>query len=271
MTTTETRPESIPVEPDSGSTPSIRDIARYPLPHQSGWLTRVAMRGISMLARRQVKVVHGFENVTVASDPFIIAVSHTIHREAVLVPTMLMLMRGGRLIHFLADWNFMLIPGIGWLMRKGGAITVARKSAGPLNFMQPLYRSTVSPAQQARQILADGRSVGVFPEGTTNRDLDKLLYGRAGTARLSIESGVPVVPVGIRFPESAPGRAPAESAQMEVFVGQAMVPPPMTGPKPTLSETQAWHAEIMQQIAVLSDKTWTPRRRSNGAGEDVSA
>ena len=35
-----------------------------------------------------------------------------------------MLHRGGRLIHFLADWNFRLIPGIGLMYRRAETITV---------------------------------------------------------------------------------------------------------------------------------------------------
>ena len=72
----------------------------------------------------------------------------------------------------MADWNFRMIPGLDLLYRRAGAITVARKPARPrfLNLTKPLFIDTVSPMEQARQHLISGRSVGMFPEGTVNRD-----------------------------------------------------------------------------------------------------
>ncbi|MHA1553072.1 MAG: lysophospholipid acyltransferase family protein, partial [Alphaproteobacteria bacterium] len=107
-----------------------------------------------------------------------------------------------------------------------------------------------------------------FPEGTTNRDPVNLLPGRVGTARLSLETGVSVIPVGVRYPGVPAGQRRPESAEMEIFIGAAMQPPPMAGDKPTLSETQAWHTHIMQELADLCGKTFTPRLRSNDANEN---
>jgi hypothetical protein len=47
---------------------------------------------------------------------------------------------------------------------------------------------------RARVCLALGRSVGIFPEGTVNRDPHRLLAGRRSAALLSLERRVPVVP-----------------------------------------------------------------------------
>jgi 1-acyl-sn-glycerol-3-phosphate acyltransferase len=65
--------------------------------------------------------------------------------------------------------------------------------------MKPFFAVSVPPLEQARQHLIAGRSIGIFPEGTVNRDRSQLLRGRYGAARLSLETGVPVTPAGIRF------------------------------------------------------------------------
>ena len=57
------------------------------------------------------------------------------------MPALLLLHRGGRLVHFLADWNFRLIPGVGFIYARAQVVTVTRKSAKPrfLNILKPLY------------------------------------------------------------------------------------------------------------------------------------
>jgi 1-acyl-sn-glycerol-3-phosphate acyltransferase len=49
----------------------------------------------------------------------------------------------------------------------------------------------------AREVLRRGELFGIYPEGTRSRS-GKLHKGHTGAARLSIEAGCPIVPVGIR-------------------------------------------------------------------------
>src|SRR5262245_30418449 len=180
--------------------PTPRAILRSPLPAR-GPLDRWLIRALALVGRSRVLSISGLEHVRPACDPFILALNHTSRGEALLVPALMTLYRHGRLIHFLADWNFRLIPGVGLLYRRGEAITVTRKSARPrlLNLLKPLYVHERSALERARAHLEAGRSVGVFPEGTVNRDPRRLLYGDRGAARLALQAGVPVVPAGIRF------------------------------------------------------------------------
>jgi 1-acyl-sn-glycerol-3-phosphate acyltransferase len=239
--------------------PAPREILRWPLPYR-GMVDRWLVRGLALLARRQVLSVRGLEHVRRALDPFILAISHSTRREALLVPALLVLHRGGRLIHFLADWNFRLIPGVGLIYRRGGAITVTRKPARPaiLNVLKPLYRHPVPALECARSHLGAGRSVGIFPEGTVNRDPRRLLPGRAGSARLSLQAGVPVVPVGVRFPGSEPALPIPDHAPMELHIGTPLDPARAGGAEPDMSEVRTWHAVIMTEIARLSGKSWAP-------------
>jgi 1-acyl-sn-glycerol-3-phosphate acyltransferase len=162
-------------------------------------------------------------------------------------------------VHFLADWSFRLIPGIGLIYSRAEVVTVLGKSARPrfLNALKPLYKRSLRPFEQAREHLIAGRSVGIFPEGTVNRDPDRLLRGRRGAARLSLETGAPVIPLGIRFPTVAPGQPIPSHAAMELHIGAPLAPPgPPAAERAPLPAVTEWHAAIMTAIARQSGKSW---------------
>jgi 1-acyl-sn-glycerol-3-phosphate acyltransferase len=247
--------------------PRPRAILNWPLPEQ-GLANRLLLRTLALLARRQVLRLYGIEHILPDRDPFILAMNHSTRTEAALVPALLFLRRGGRLIHLLADWNFRLIPGIGLLYRRAQAVTVTRKSARPrlLNVFKPLYRHPLPPLEQARGHLLLRRSVGIFPEGTVNRHPARLLAGRAGAARLSLETGVPVVPLGIRFPGLRRAEPITDRAAMEVHIGAPLRPPRCGSSSVSPRGVRAWHAAIMSEISRLSGKTWSPPGQLAGLG-----
>ncbi|MEZ5785102.1 MAG: lysophospholipid acyltransferase family protein [Xanthobacteraceae bacterium] len=245
--------------------PAARELLRWPLPDQSRF-NAFLVRALAMLSRGRVLAVHGLHHVRPGLDPFILALNHTTRTEALLVPALIMLHRGGRLIHFLADWNFRLIPGIGLIYRRAQTITVLAKSARPrvLDALKPLYRHPRTALDHARHCLAHGRSVGLFPEGTVNRHPQRLLGGRRSAALLSLETGAPVVPVGIRFPHAPPGRRIRDRDAMDVHIGPPLLGPPSGGSHPTRAALKERHAAIMTEIARLSGKAWAP----DGEGRD---
>lgn len=243
------------------------DVLRWPLP-ALGHGDRLLMRGISLFGYRQVLSITGLAHIAPERDPFIVALNHNNRSEALLVPTLMMLHRGGRLIRFLADWNYSLIPGIGLIYRRAGIIMLTRKSARPrfLNALKPFYRHPVSALERSRRLLVQGRSVGLFPEGAINRDPASLLNGRRGAAYLALSTGTPVVPVGIRFPDAVRDRPIDDFDRMQVRIGAPIPPPRTTGNRVQLADIRAFHAAIMTEIAQLSGKTWnwTSHAEENG-------
>jgi 1-acyl-sn-glycerol-3-phosphate acyltransferase len=234
---------------------SARAILSWPLP-ELRLLDRTLVRGAALVGRGRVHSIAGLEHIAPDRDPFILVLNHSTRLEALLVPPLLFLLRRGQRIHFMADWNFRMIPGVGLLYRRAGVITVARKPARPrfLNLLKPLFTDRMSPTEQARRHLAAGRSIGVFLEGTVNRDPLRLKRGRPGAAQLSLETGAPVVPVGLRFPTVPHGAAIPEGSPMAIEIGPPLIP--SAAAKPAHAAIWAWHGEIMTAIARLSRKSW---------------
>lgn len=249
---------SLQASPLNWEPPEAQELLRWPLPYQT-LINACLMRGLALLARGRVLAVSGLHHVRPALDPFILALNHNTRTEALLVPALIMLHRSGRLVHFVADWNYRLIPGIGLVYRRAETITVTAKSARPrvLDALKPLYRHSRSVLDRARVCLAHGRSIGIFPEGKINRDPQRLLAGRRSAALLSLQTGVPMVPVGIRFPSVEPNRAIRDGDPMEVHIGAPLYPPAQAA-RVQSALVHDWHAVLMTEIARLAGKSWTP-------------
>jgi 1-acyl-sn-glycerol-3-phosphate acyltransferase len=244
---------------------TVSEILACPLPRLAAG-DRVLLRALAACATRYVGAIDGLQHIRVAQDPFILVANHSTLCEALLVPAMLMLHRGGSRVHFLADWNFRLIPGVGFLYARAEVVTVTRKSAKPrlLNALKPLYAHPLPTLERARAHLAAGCSVGIFPEGEVNRIPTRLLRGRRGAARLSLETGAPVVPMGICFPDRGPGRTSPTSCTMALRIGQPLIPRGPQRQRASLAAVSEWHGVIMTEIGRLADKAWP----GTGKGDD---
>ncbi len=236
----------------------LRDIWAQPLPSSDKFTTRLLMRAMTVYARRHVLSIEGpLHLLQPENDPFIVAFNHNQRLEAVLVPSLLFFYRGGKPIHFLADWPMLMVPLVASLYRHSQAIIVTHKSARPpfLNIFRRLFHEKVPALERARLCLEAGRSLGLFPEGTINRDPDKLMRGRPGASRLALQSGVPVIPVGIRFPQLPPGALIRDGARMSLHVGEPLAPPRLAS-EPTAEDINQFHIRIMERLAQVSGKSW---------------
>lgn len=129
--------------------------------------------------------VEGKANVP-RSGPVIFASNHLSFIDSVAIPV-----AAPRPVHFLAKSAYFEGSGLsGWFSREFftaiGAVPVKR-GAG---------QAALDALDQQRQLLEDGNAVALYPEGT--RSLDGRLYkGRTGVAFLALQTGAPVVPVGL--------------------------------------------------------------------------
>ena len=255
---------AVPLAEHCGTTAlTVRNILGAPMPHKAGRpLAQGVIRGLLLAFGGRIRRVRGLEHIAPGHDPFILAPNHSTRLEALYLPAFLLLVRGGRPLHFIADWNLKLVPGIAFIYRAGDVITLDRKPARPrcLNVLRPLLTDRVPAFTRAAERLAEGASVGIFPEGTTNRDPRRLLRGFHGAARLSLQSGVPVVPAGICFPGHESSERVPELAPMEINFGKPLIPPReqhLTG-----AAVREWHARVMNEIARLSGKQQANRKET---------
>ncbi len=87
---------------------------------------------------------------------------------------------------WMADEGLFRIPVFGWAMRMAGYIPVRRGNA----------REGVRSLLRARQILTEGISIFIFPEGTRSHT-GVLGRFQTGGFRLAAQTGAPIVPVVI--------------------------------------------------------------------------
>jgi len=220
--------------------------------------TRMLLRTLLGSSLWLIRGVYGAGPLLSTPDPFILTVSHTQYAEALLIPALMMFLRGGKPIRFLSDWNFLLIPGVRSLLRRAETIPVTTKPARPrwLNrFRQTLVKAPAG-IDGARLSLAQGRSIGIFPEGRAHGDTRCMLRGSRGAALLALETGVPVFPAGIRFPGHVQGRPLPVLAPLELYIGEPIRPgPPAIAPR--REQVEDLHRIIMTAIARLAGKNWT--------------
>jgi 1-acyl-sn-glycerol-3-phosphate acyltransferase len=135
--------------------------------------------------------------------------------------------------------------------------------------MIPIDRSGGSRSQSALELAAGvlqcGGLFGIFPEGTRSRD-GKLYKGRTGAARLALQVGCPIYPVGIvgTAEIQPPGaRAPRPFKSCSITIGEPVSPARYRGRgEPHL----AWRSmidEVMFEIRELTGQDY----RDHYAGE----
>ena len=162
------------------------DSATHPAVRQMGATYGLGRFVVAPLARMVYRPrVEGKANVP-RSGPIIFASNHLSFIDSIAIPV-----AAPRPVHFLAKSSYFEGTGAsGWFAREFftaiGAVPVQR-GAG---------QAALDALDQQRQLLAAGNAVALYPEGT--RSLDGRLYkGRTGVAFLALQSGAPVVPVGL--------------------------------------------------------------------------
>lgn len=173
------------VEPESSpeETATSEETAK---PRHAGFTYRLGRSLISPLARLVYRPrIEGRENVP-PTGAVIFASNHLSFVDSLAIPV-----AAPRPVHFLAKSTYFEGTGLrGWISRTFfesiGAIPV-RRGAG---------QAALDALDLQRQLLDEGLAVALYPEGTRSTD-GRLYKGRTGVAFLALQTGAPVVPVGL--------------------------------------------------------------------------
>lgn len=219
-----------------------------PLPHLPFRL-RLVIRGLLLIFRSRIQHIQGVMQLQNMSSPYIVTANHTCYIEAIIFPVLIMFLRGGERIHFMADWSFLLNPFARPFFKLGQIIPVLNKPARPafLNRFKHLVVGNKNGWALASDYLSTGKNVGIFPEGVAHGNLTSLRDFRNGTARLAILHNIPILPVGIRFPIAKKGRLGVLPV-MSFHFGQPLIPTPD-------DTAQTIHQQLITHIAALSMKS----------------
>jgi 1-acyl-sn-glycerol-3-phosphate acyltransferase len=153
-----------------------------------------------------------------------------------------------RPVHFLGDQRLVRAPVLGPLLPRLGMVPL-RRGEGDAGALEALH-----------DLLADGRAVAVYPEGSRSRDgaVHRL---RSGVARLAARSGAPVVPtavVGI-FEVWPIGRRPRlRGGQVTVRFGPALTAPDVDTPRARRTFTDDLHAALVHLSGFAAADTFSP-------------
>jgi 1-acyl-sn-glycerol-3-phosphate acyltransferase len=130
-------------------------------------------------------VIEGVENVPLTGG-VILASNHLSFADSVVIPSV-----APRDVVFLAKAEYFTGTGVRGALQRAwfeglGMIPVDRDDS----------RAAIESLATALEVLQQGKAFGVYPEGTRSRD-GRLYRGRTGVAQLALQSGAPVVPVGL--------------------------------------------------------------------------
>ncbi len=157
------------------------------------------------------------------AEPCVVAANH----ESMLDPPLLALVSPRRL-RFLAKeelWHHR--PGA-WLMDALGGIPVKRGREGQVAI------------GRARELLEQGQSVAIFPQGTVRGGV-----WTRGAARLALETGAPLVPVRIVGSARALSRGRLGLPRISLVVGE---PIEVTVAKPTAASARKLTGQLQARV-----------------------
>ena len=138
--------------------------------------------------------ISGADNIP-PSGPAILVSNHISAGDTFLLPAMIK-----RRLTFPAKIELFHGRGL-----RGRVLTWFLKGVGQLPMDRAGGRASTTSMEGVLGVLRAGNLLGIYPEGTRSPD-GRLYKGKTGVARLVLEAGVPVVPVGMIDTQLVPSR-----------------------------------------------------------------
>jgi len=170
--------------------------------------------------------VEGASNLP-KEGPLVVCANHISWWDPPLVACIL-----DRPLHFMAKKELFGYPVFGALLRRVHAFPVDR------------HGFDIRAIREGLSVLKEGGVVGIFPEGTRQKQRDRLGKAHAGAALLAIRTGSPIFPVAIRGEYRFRGK-------VNVACGQPFLLPSGTGQ--LSEELEEGSRVIMEKIKSLWD------------------
>lgn len=120
------------------------------------------------------------------TGPVIFAANHVSFADEIFTP-----LAARRQIVYFAKAEYFTSPGV-----RGRAMAAFFRGLGQVPVARGDTRSAAAVIDIGVEVLAEGRALGIYPEGTRSPD-GRLYKFRTGVARVALRSGAPVVPVGL--------------------------------------------------------------------------
>lgn len=136
---------------------------------------------LAPILRKRINVFKGAENIP-QDNKFILAANHLSTGDSLFVVAGILPIIKQK-IYFIAWENVWQVYGRFIAQRLLGMIPMSEDNKADC-------------LQKAKQILLDNKPVGIFPEGTLQKD--GLIKAKTGMVRLALWTKVPVLPVGVK-------------------------------------------------------------------------
>jgi 1-acyl-sn-glycerol-3-phosphate acyltransferase len=191
--------------------------------------------------------VEGEENLP-EGGPAILAGNHLSFSDSLFMPLLVK-----RKVTFLAKQEYFTGHGV-----KGVLSRWFFRSAGQV----PIDRSSGSAARDALEtgtkVLLAGQLLGIYPEGTRSPD-GRLYRGKTGVARMSLETGAPVIPAVVIGTDKAMPigtRVPKFGSRIRVVFGKPLDFSRYEGMAGDRFVERSMTDEIMYELMVISGQEY---------------
>ncbi|MEX2290701.1 MAG: lysophospholipid acyltransferase family protein [Mycobacteriales bacterium] len=208
------------------------------------WLVKAVLAPILRLLFRPY--VTGAENLP-EEGAAILAGNHTTFLDNFMIPLVV-----PRKVTFLAKSDYFTGPGPkGWLQKsffRGVGMIPIDRSGGA---------ASEAALRTGLRVLQRGELLALYPEGTRSPD-GRLYRGKTGVARMALEAGVPVVPVGLigMFELQPAGRLMPKLGKVELRIGKPLDFGRYAGMEGDRFVLRSVTDEIMYELMVLSGQEY---------------
>ena len=188
----------------------------------------------------------GLENVP-ETGPCILASNHLSFLDSIFMPLLV-----PRRVTFLAKSDYFTERGL-----KGRLKKMFFTAVGQVPIDRSGGRASEAALETGVGILREGKLLGIYPEGTRSPD-GRLYRGKIGVARMALEAGCPVIPVGMigTFEVQPQGKVMPRVKRVGVRFGEPLDFSRYAGLQDDRFVLRSMTDEIMYELMLLSDQEY---------------